>query len=59
MTTDERLAKLKQELAWLQLTGWHVSGNAQKRARERVEQVKRQIALIEQNRGASVSESNQ
>jgi hypothetical protein len=51
MTTEQRLADLKKQLAWLQLLGWHVMGRDQQRARERVENIKRQIALIEQNRG--------
>ena len=51
MTTDERLADLKRQLAYAQLVGWHVMGRDQQRARERVENIKRQIALIEDNRG--------
>jgi hypothetical protein len=48
---DVRLADLKRQLAYAQLVGWHVMGRDQQRARERVENIKRQIALIEKNRG--------
>jgi hypothetical protein len=51
VTIDTRLADLKRQLAYAQLVGWHVMGRDQQRARERVENIKRQIALIEQNRG--------
>jgi G:T-mismatch repair DNA endonuclease (very short patch repair protein) len=58
MTTDERLAELQRKLAWAQLVGWNCMGAEQRKARERVEAIKRQIALIEQNRGTGGGESN-
>lgn len=46
-----QLGDLKTELAWLQQLGWLLMGEQQRRCRERIETVKRRIALIENNRG--------
>lgn len=46
-----QLGDLKTELEMLKLVGWQLSGEQQRRCRERIEIVKRRIALIENNRG--------
>ena len=44
------LGELKTELAWAQLAGWQARGKDQRELMRKVETLKRQIALIEQNR---------
>jgi hypothetical protein len=51
VTTDQKLADLKQALAWAQLAGWQARGKDQRELMRKVETLKRQIALIEKNRG--------
>jgi hypothetical protein len=43
------LGDLKLELQWLQQLGWLLMGEDQRRCRERIEIVKKRIALIEGN----------
>ena len=47
-----QLGDLKTELAWLQQLGWLLMGEDQRRCRERIEIVKKRIALIEGNTDA-------
>ena len=53
MTTEQKLADLKQALAWAQLAGWQARGKDQRELMRRVETLKRQIALIENNKGTA------
>lgn len=52
MTTDERLADMKKRLAWLQLVGWAAPLTKQREIWTQCASLKRQIELIEKNRGA-------
>lgn len=47
-----QLGDLKLELQWLQQLGWLLMGDDQRRCRERIEIVKKRIALIEGNTDA-------
>ena len=47
------LGELKTELSWAQLAGWQARGKDQRELMRKVETLKRQIALIENNKGTT------
>ena len=51
VTTDERLADMKKQLAWLQLYGWAAPLTEQRKVWQQCAVLKRQIELLERNRG--------